>query len=239
MIYIWNDGTKLDCSALNLRRKIRKRRRKRNRNQSNCREVNWMNWVYTHCQRRHWSMPMFCHCMNYGWNTFSIICGCISQRWMTSILCPTFTTVIMMHSVRRWSSPIWMVQKWQWLRRAMHRWLAKQELWRWRPKIHLKLSDWIIASEVSENRIQICRNSHVTEVLLSFLAIPKTESVFKLQIKDIEFKIYGKYLNIRPAERAVKKIKNFMEPDLWRVENKEPIISSYFAFISFCLVLIE
>lgn len=53
-----------------------------------------------------------------------------------------------------------------------------------------------------------------TIVRCSFAAIPKTESVFKLQIKDIEFKIYGKYLNIRPAERAVKKIKNFMEPDL-------------------------
>lgn len=47
-----------------------------------------------------------------------------------------------------------------------------------------------------------------------FTAIPKIDSVFKILIKDIEFTIYGKYLNIRPAERSVKKIKNCMEPDL-------------------------
>ncbi|XP_031621857.1 ribonuclease P protein subunit p29 [Contarinia nasturtii] len=44
--------------------------------------------------------------------------------------------------------------------------------------------------------------------------IPKPESVFKIVVNGIEFKIFGKYLNIRPAERAVKKIKTIMHPDL-------------------------
>lgn len=53
-------------------------------------------------------------------------------------------------------------------------------------------------------------------IILSFdfAAIPKPESVFKISLRDIEFTIFGKYLNIRPAERAVKKIKTIMHPDL-------------------------
>lgn len=76
--------------------------------------------------------------------------------------------------------------------------------------------DRTIVSEVSQ-QTAISQNDSNEKLIRwpnFFLAIPKTESVFKMQIKDIEFKIYGKYLNIRPAERAVKKIKNFMEPDL-------------------------
>lgn len=46
------------------------------------------------------------------------------------------------------------------------------------------------------------------------LAIPKQDSVFKICFDSIELKIFGKYLNIRPAERAVKKIKTIMHPDL-------------------------
>lgn len=48
-----------------------------------------------------------------------------------------------------------------------------------------------------------------------FTAIPKPESVFKILIDNIELKIFGKHLGIRPAERAVKKIKTIMHPDLW------------------------
>ncbi|KAJ6635242.1 Ribonuclease P protein subunit p29 [Pseudolycoriella hygida] len=44
--------------------------------------------------------------------------------------------------------------------------------------------------------------------------IPKMDSVFKILLKNLEFTIFGKHLTIRPAERSVKKIKNFMEPDL-------------------------
>lgn len=47
-----------------------------------------------------------------------------------------------------------------------------------------------------------------------FSAIPKPESIFKIVVNGIEMKIFGKYLNIRPAERAVKKIKTLMYPDL-------------------------
>lgn len=47
-----------------------------------------------------------------------------------------------------------------------------------------------------------------------FTAIPKPESVFKIVVNGIEFKIFGKYLNIRPAERAVKKIKTNIHPEL-------------------------
>lgn len=49
---------------------------------------------------------------------------------------------------------------------------------------------------------------------ISFAAIPKPESVFKIVVNGIELKIFGKYLNIRPAERAVKKIKTLIYPDL-------------------------
>lgn len=51
-------------------------------------------------------------------------------------------------------------------------------------------------------------------ILLFITAIPKPESVFKLIVNGIEMKIFGKYLTIRPAERAVKKIKTHMHPDL-------------------------
>lgn len=61
---------------------------------------------------------------------------------------------------------------------------------------------------------KVCRSDSNWNDSIHFPAIPKIESVFRLQIKNIEFTVYGKYLNIRPAERAVKKIKNFMEPDL-------------------------
>lgn len=45
-------------------------------------------------------------------------------------------------------------------------------------------------------------------------AIPKPESVFEIQLKGIEFKIFGKFMRIRPAERAVRKIKTNVHPDL-------------------------
>lgn len=54
----------------------------------------------------------------------------------------------------------------------------------------------------------------ISFLTLLFTAIPKPESVFKILVKGIEMKIFGKYLNIRPAERAVKKIKSLMHPDL-------------------------
>lgn len=50
--------------------------------------------------------------------------------------------------------------------------------------------------------------------LFIIIAIPKPESLFKILVNGIEFKIFGKYFNIRPAERAVKKIKSVMYPDL-------------------------
>ncbi|KAH8246140.1 hypothetical protein KR038_000706 [Drosophila bunnanda] len=42
--------------------------------------------------------------------------------------------------------------------------------------------------------------------------IPKSECVFGLTVGNMEFTIFGQHLNIRPAERSVKKIKNFVEP---------------------------
>ncbi|XP_037050017.1 ribonuclease P protein subunit p29 [Bradysia coprophila] len=44
--------------------------------------------------------------------------------------------------------------------------------------------------------------------------IPKSDSIFTIFINNLELTIFGKHLTIRPAERSVKKIKNFMEPDL-------------------------
>lgn len=92
---------------------------------------------------------MWCHCMIFGSNTFSITCGCISRQSTDRMWCQTCMTTIMMHSVRRWSSRISTVRRLQWLHRAMHRWWARRVLWRWRPKIHSRLSDRIIAPEVS------------------------------------------------------------------------------------------
>ncbi|EDW40634.1 ribonuclease P protein subunit p29 [Drosophila sechellia] len=42
--------------------------------------------------------------------------------------------------------------------------------------------------------------------------IPKSECVFGLKVGNMEFTIFGQHLNIRPAERSVKKIKNFVKP---------------------------
>lgn len=43
--------------------------------------------------------------------------------------------------------------------------------------------------------------------------LPKRDSVFLLKIGSISLKIFGKHLTIRPAERSIKKIKNFMDID--------------------------
>ncbi|XP_036326922.1 ribonuclease P protein subunit p29 [Rhagoletis pomonella] len=43
-------------------------------------------------------------------------------------------------------------------------------------------------------------------------SVPKTECVFGMHFGNMEFTIFGKHLALRPAERSVKKIKNFIEP---------------------------
>ncbi|XP_067642792.1 ribonuclease P protein subunit p29 [Eurosta solidaginis] len=43
-------------------------------------------------------------------------------------------------------------------------------------------------------------------------SVPKTECVFGMRFGNMEFTIFGKHLALRPAERSVKKIKNFIEP---------------------------
>lgn len=47
-----------------------------------------------------------------------------------------------------------------------------------------------------------------------FAAIPKQDSVFRICIDRLECTLFGRHLGIRPAERSVKKIKNFMDLDL-------------------------
>lgn len=42
--------------------------------------------------------------------------------------------------------------------------------------------------------------------------IPKAECVFGMKLGNMIFTIFGKHLCIRPAERSVKKIKNYIEP---------------------------
>ncbi|XP_065360099.1 ribonuclease P protein subunit p29 [Calliphora vicina] len=42
--------------------------------------------------------------------------------------------------------------------------------------------------------------------------VPKSECVFGMKLGNMKFTIFGKHLCIRPAERSVKKIKNFVEP---------------------------
>ncbi|EDV31999.1 uncharacterized protein Dana_GF19665 [Drosophila ananassae] len=43
-------------------------------------------------------------------------------------------------------------------------------------------------------------------------SIPKSECVFGLKVGNMDFTIFGQHLNIRPAERSVKKIKSYVEP---------------------------
>ncbi|XP_034482351.1 ribonuclease P protein subunit p29 [Drosophila innubila] len=42
--------------------------------------------------------------------------------------------------------------------------------------------------------------------------VPKSECVFGMQLGNMEFTIFGQHLNMRPAERSVKKIKSCVEP---------------------------
>lgn len=42
--------------------------------------------------------------------------------------------------------------------------------------------------------------------------VPKSECVFSLHVDSMEFIIFGQHLNMRPAERSVKKIKSYVEP---------------------------
>ncbi|ALC43401.1 CG8038 [Drosophila busckii] len=42
--------------------------------------------------------------------------------------------------------------------------------------------------------------------------VPKSECVFSMHVGNMEFTIFGQHLNMRPAERSVKKIKSFVEP---------------------------
>lgn len=42
--------------------------------------------------------------------------------------------------------------------------------------------------------------------------VPKSECVFGMQLGSMEFTIFGQHLNMRPAERSVKKIKSYVEP---------------------------
>ncbi|XP_052860861.1 ribonuclease P protein subunit p29 [Anopheles cruzii] len=44
--------------------------------------------------------------------------------------------------------------------------------------------------------------------------IPKNDSVFEVHSKDKTITVFGKYLNARPAERSVRKVKVFSIPDL-------------------------
>lgn len=48
--------------------------------------------------------------------------------------------------------------------------------------------------------------------------IPKKECLFEMKIGSMSVVIVGKHFNIRPVERAVKKIKSCIEPELWMVE---------------------
>ncbi|CAK1541395.1 unnamed protein product [Leptosia nina] len=45
--------------------------------------------------------------------------------------------------------------------------------------------------------------------------IPKKESVFSLCVKNVKITLFGKHLNIRPAERSHKKFKSLVHPDLY------------------------
>ncbi|KAH8402847.1 hypothetical protein KR222_002662 [Zaprionus bogoriensis] len=42
--------------------------------------------------------------------------------------------------------------------------------------------------------------------------VPKSECVFGMHVGNMEFTIFGQHLQMRPAERSVKKIKSFVEP---------------------------
>ncbi|XP_017074205.1 ribonuclease P protein subunit p29 [Drosophila eugracilis] len=42
--------------------------------------------------------------------------------------------------------------------------------------------------------------------------IPKSQCVFGMKVGNMEFTIFGQHLNIRPAERSVKKIKSCVQP---------------------------
>lgn len=44
--------------------------------------------------------------------------------------------------------------------------------------------------------------------------VPKSECIFVIELGNLELTVVGKHLTIRPAERSVKKMKNFMDLDL-------------------------
>lgn len=44
--------------------------------------------------------------------------------------------------------------------------------------------------------------------------LPKKDCVFELYIRDTRLCIFGKHLCVRPAERATKKLKSYLHPDL-------------------------
>lgn len=60
----------------------------------------------------------------------------------------------------------------------------------------------------------IGRRSKLPTYILCLPAIPKNESVFEILINNLVLTIFGKNINMRPAERSVKKVKQFMDLDL-------------------------
>ncbi|XP_062127945.1 LOW QUALITY PROTEIN: ribonuclease P protein subunit p29 [Drosophila sulfurigaster albostrigata] len=58
----------------------------------------------------------------------------------------------------------------------------------------------------TKNVLKLLGEDHVVRT------VPKSECVFGLNVGNMEFTIFGHHLTMRPAERSVKKIKNYVEP---------------------------
>ena len=84
----------------------------------------------------------------------------------------------------------------------------------------------ILAMETKETLKVLQENDELISTLLPYPlmhpltnvstlpAIPKNESVFEVPVHNLVLKIFGKHINMRPAERSVKKVKQFMSMDL-------------------------
>lgn len=66
---------------------------------------------------------------------------------------------------------------------------------------------------ISEYR-SICNLFRGITPLITVPAIPKNESVFEVRVHNLVLTIFGKHINMRPAERSVKKVKHFMDLDI-------------------------
>lgn len=71
-----------------------------------------------------------------------------------------------------------------------------------------------VASDLDRVRGSSLDSNPIVSFYAPLPAIPKQDSIFRITVDRLELTVMGRHLNIRPAERSVKKIKKFMDLDL-------------------------